>query len=165
MSAKNTPDSFWGKVQKGDEGECWEWTGCTTSSGYGNLVYQGKQVQAHRLAYMLTYGGISLDTKFRIEGKAKRYKRFVLHKCDNRKCCNPSHLFLGSMRTNLLDAYKKGRKKQPTGSNHSNAKLTMQQVNEIRTRYANGELQIPLAKEYNISQRAVSLITRGETYK
>ena len=96
---------------------------------------------------------------------AKRYRRFVLHKCDNRPCCNPHHLFLGSMRANQLDAYAKGRKVQPK-SQHSNAKLTAQQVREIRNRYDTGaDLQIPLAKEFGVSQRAVSLIVRRETYR
>lgn len=88
-----------------------------------------------------------------------------MHKCDNRLCCNPDHLFLGSMRANLLDAYAKGRKVQPR-SQHANAKLTAMQVIAIRQRYDAGEAkQIPLAKEYGVSQRVISLIVRHETYK
>lgn len=165
MSAKNTPESFWARVDVRTPSECWEWRGARTGAGYGNLVYRGVPAQAHRVAYFLTFGGISLVTGFKEEGKAKRYRRFVLHRCDNKPCCNPAHLFLGSMRTNLLDAYAKGRKTQPR-SQHANAKLSSDQVREIRDRYDRGEaLQIPLASEFGVSQRAISLIVRRETYK
>lgn len=165
MSAKNTPESFWARVNQTSDAECWEWQGTCTSSGYGSLTWHGKHVQAHRLAYALTRGGIALLTGFRQLDRAKNYKRFVLHRCDNRRCCNPKHLFLGSMSTNLKDAYTKKRKVQPR-SEHANAKLSPEQVREIRRRYDTGEaLQIPLAKEYGVSQRAISLVVRRETYK
>jgi len=165
MSKKNTPENFWSRVRQGASIECWEWQGATTSSGYGNLSWHGHNVQAHRVAYALTYGGISLQMGFRHEGKAKRYRRFVLHKCDNRLCCNPKHLFLGSMRTNLLDAYTKGRKVQPR-SGHANAKLSATQVVDIRKAYdAGGTRQVDLAAKYGVSQRVISLLVRRETYK
>ena len=165
MSAKNTPESFWARVQKKAPDECWEWQGACTSSGYGNLSWHGKHAQAHRVAFMLSAGGIAPQTKFRQEGVAKRYRRFVLHRCDNRKCCNPRHLFLGSMSTNQKDAYDKGRKVQPR-SKHANAKLAATQVQEIRRAYAAGEaVQVELAAAYGVSQRAISLIIRNETYK
>jgi hypothetical protein len=65
----------------------------------------------------------------------------------------------------MRDAYSKNRKTQPKGERHANAKLTNEQAETIRERYREGELQIPLAKEYGVSQRAISLIVRGETYK
>lgn len=165
MSAKNTPENFWSRVNRGADTDCWEWCGGTTSSGYGNLSWHGQAVQAHRVAYYLAYGGIALQTGFRHDGKARRYKRFVLHKCDNRLCCNPKHLFLGSMRTNLLDAYAKGRKTQPR-SGHVNAKLSPDQVRDIRRAYdAGGARQVDLATQYGVSQRVISLIIRRETYK
>lgn len=165
MAAKNTPENFWAKVRRGADTECWEWQGSTTSSGYGNLTWHGAPVQAHRVAYYLSVGGIQLQTNFRQSGVAKRYRRFVLHKCDNRLCCNPRHLFLGSMRTNLLDAYAKGRKRQPR-SDHVNAKLTREQVIAIRQQYdAGGVRQQDLAAAYGVSQRAISLVVRRETYK
>lgn len=165
MSPRNTPETFWSRVTRGAGDDCWEWQGAKTSSGYGNLSWHGRHVQAHRLAYALTYGGIALETGFRQLGRAKTYRRFVLHKCDNRLCCNPQHLFLGSMRTNMLDAYKKGRKVQPR-SGHTNAKLSSDQVRQIRLRYNTGSVgQVVLAREFGVSQRAISLIVRHETYK
>lgn len=163
MSARNTPESFWARVMKGKG--CWEWQGARTSSGYGNLSWGGNRVQAHRVAYFLSFGGIKLETQFRQEGRAKSYKRFVLHKCDNRLCCRPDHLFLGSMRANLVDAYAKGRKMQPK-SEHANAKLTPKQVQEIRAEYtSDGTRQVDLATKHGVSQRAISLVVRHETYK
>lgn len=165
MSAKNTPEAFWARVSIGGPSDCWEWQGARTSSGYGNLSWHGLTAQAHRVAYFLSSGGIRLQTKFRQDGVARRYKRFVLHKCDNRACCNPDHLFLGSLRTNLLDAYAKKRKWQPQ-SEHANAKLSPEQVRDIRYRYAVGEItQTQLAAEFRVSQRTISLVVRHETYK
>jgi hypothetical protein len=165
MSAKQTPENFWSKIKTGPPDECWEWQGARTSAGYGCVLWHGKVIQAHRAAYWLTYGGDSPLTKFRQVGWAKRYQRFVLHRCDNRPCCNPAHLFLGSMSTNLKDAYAKKRKVQPR-SNHANAKLSPAAVRDIRLRYARGGVkQAELAAEYKVSQRAVSLVVRNETYK
>ena len=163
MSKKNTAEAFWSRVNMVKDG-CWEWSGALTSSGYGNLSWHGKAAQAHRVAYFLSHGGVSITTGFRIAGRAKRYRQFVLHRCDNRKCCNPAHLFLGSMRTNLLDAYNKGRKQQPR-SKHVNAKVRAEDVKAIRESYANGARQVDLAQQYGVSQRAISLLVRRETYK
>lgn len=165
MTAKNTPENFWSKVAVGDAKRCWEWKGRKTSSGYGSLSWHGSPVQAHRVAYFLALGGIELATNFRQQGVARKYQKFVLHSCDNRVCCNPEHLFLGSMRANQLDAYSKGRKQQPK-SRHVNAKLTAAQVNAIRRRYNSGGVtQMVLAKEYKVTQRVISLIVRHESYK
>ena len=158
-------ETFWAKVQIRNPDDCWEWQGAKTSSGYGSLSWCGLHVQAHRVAYFLHNGGIELLTNFRQEGVAKQYCKFVLHKCDNRLCCNPDHLFLGSMRENMLDAYQKGRKVQPK-SQHANAKLTAAQVIAIRQRYDAGEnTQQELAAEFGVSQRVISLVVRRESYK
>jgi hypothetical protein len=69
------------------------------------------------------------------------------------------------MRTNQLDAYAKGRKVQPK-SQHANAKLSAEQVRDIRWRYDIGQnTQQQLATEFGVSQRAISLVVRRETYK
>lgn len=164
MSVKNTPETFWAKVHVGASDTCWEWRGATTSSGYGSLTWHGTHALAHRVAYRLAYGGIDLHTGFRQQGVAKAYRQFVLHACDNRLCCNPAHLFLGSMSDNLFDAYAKGRKTQPR-SQHRNAKVSPTGVVEIRARYAaKTHTQAQLAAEFGISQRAVSMLVRRETY-
>lgn len=158
MSAKQTAENFWSKVTKLPNG-CWEWGGTCNSTGYGLVAWHGKVYVSHRVAAYLSGLVSSMSAP-----KNSRELTHVLHKCDNRKCCNPSHLFLGSYKDNQLDAYKKGRRSQPKGEHHANAKLTNIEAETIRGRYDKGETQMSLAKEFNVSQRAISLIVRGETY-
>jgi hypothetical protein len=72
---------------------------------------------------------------------------------------------IGSYSDNQRDAYSKKRRVQPKGQHHANAKLTNEQAEEVRLRYGAGEYQVPLAKEFGVSQRVISLIVRGESYK
>jgi len=160
MSAKQTPESFWARVDKRDPDECWPWTGSVNNSGYGTVSWHGMSYVAHRVAAWLS----GLVAQPRMPRKSTD-PTHVLHRCDNPPCCNPEHFFLGTYRDNMLDAYAKQRKLQPKGEKHSNAKLTDLQASVIRSRYAAGERQVPLAKEFGVSQCAISLIVRGETYK
>jgi hypothetical protein len=109
---------FWSKVQKGNSDECWIWHGSKTNQGYGEINYHNgldrhsnHNEYAHRVAWELTNGRIPEFMK-------------VLHRCDNRLCVNPSHLFLGSLSDNFKDCLLKNR--------HPNKKLTNQQIHEIR---------------------------------
>jgi hypothetical protein len=130
------------------EGGCWEWQG-GTRNGYGNTSYQGKHVYAHRLAYEL----------FALEQPGKAC---VLHTCDNRRCCNPRHLFLGSRADNIADMWAKGR--QSTGvqrATYGNARLTEEDVREIRWMYATGAgSQREIGEAYGLAQTTVSGIIR-----
>ena len=96
---RNTVESFWSKVDKGDG--CWIWTGMVTASGYGRLYYQGRLYGAHRLAYQLSRG-------FPASG-------LVCHTCDNPRCVRPDHLFDGSQMDNMGDAACKGRTRSKYG--------------------------------------------------
>jgi hypothetical protein len=89
-------ESFWIRVDKKSSSECWEWTGALTNKGYGKLSFSYKSRAAHRLSYELFYGEIA-------DGL------FVCHKCDNPKCINPHHLFLGTHKDNMVDMCSKGR--------------------------------------------------------
>jgi hypothetical protein len=157
MPAKQTPESFWAKVKKSKG--CWEWQGACNSTGYGNVAWHGAVYTAHRVSAWLS--GL-VDTPS--APSSSREKTHVLHKCDNRKCCNPNHFFLGNYEDNQKDAYSKNRKVQPKGVQHINAKLTTPQVKAIRRAYVGGNTQMQLAKEYGVSQRTISLIVRQESY-
>jgi len=159
MPKKQTPESFWARVDKHAPNGCWEWTGALNSTGYGSVAWHGKRYTTHRVAAWLA--GVVDSPAAPDNSKEPTH---VLHKCDNRKCCNPEHFFLGTFRDNMLDAYNKGRKVQAKGSDHVNSKLSPEQVRAIRSRYKQGELQVPLSKEFGVTQRAISLIVRGETY-
>ncbi len=87
-------DNFWTKVDK--SGDCWEWTAYVDRHGYGGVKFDGKVQRAHRVAMILS--GIEIP-----EGMC------VLHACDNRICCNPDHLWLGSHAENNTDRNHKGR--------------------------------------------------------
>lgn len=94
----NTPETFWARVERGQDSDCWPWRGTRRDDGRGVLSYQGKRFKAHRLAFELTNGTIPRDM-------------CVLHRCDNPPCCNPSHLFLGTKGDNNRDCASKGRRR------------------------------------------------------
>lgn len=91
------PAWFWPKVdQSAGEAACWPWQGAISSWGYGTVNFRGHGYGAHKLAWMMANGEVP-------EGLC------VLHRCDNRPCCNPGHLFLGTKKDNGQDAKQKGR--------------------------------------------------------
>ena len=150
---------LWKRVKIGQANECWPWIGRVNNSGYGTFC-AGIAAGAHVWAFKLHYGHWPK-------------KGCVLHKCDNRLCCNPLHLVDGNKRDNAKDAWGKGHnyyqlnpQSRPKGEAHANAKLTAVQVQEIRRMYASGLWkQKDLGEGFGVSQRVISLITRGEAYK
>jgi hypothetical protein len=159
MSNKQSPRNFWASVDRGGHDKCWEWQGSVNSTGYGTVAWFGKVYTAHRSAAWLSEMVDDLNAPTKASTPTH-----VLHKCDNRKCCNPRHFFLGSYTDNMNDAYKKRRKTQPKGEKHTNAKLTNAQAEDIRCKYSAGATQSSLSKEYGVSQVAISLIIRKVTY-
>jgi len=118
---------------------------------------------AHRIVYLLEHPGqISLRAP-----RDKTLREFVLHKCDNRICCNPSHLFLGNYDDNNKDAKRKGRAKGagPKGVAHKLAKLTMEQAREIRWISSLGVSNERIRKDYGISNEAVRRVVNGASYR
>lgn len=84
---------------------CWNWRGCKTPQGYGKIGIRRRSVYVHRLSFELAHGvSIARDT-------------LVCHRCDNPSCCNPAHLFLGTVADNVRDSVAKGRWGLNRGSN------------------------------------------------
>lgn len=146
-------DEFWKHVDSlaGPEA-CWPWIHSTNSHGYGTVGRGGTQYMAHRVAYQLSHGDIPKGM-------------YVLHRCDNRPCCNPIHLFLGTHADNMADMKTKGRARggNRPGEANSRAKLTAAQVREIRQRLST-EPQMALAREFGVSQTTISRILSGKRW-
>jgi hypothetical protein len=146
-----TADRFDRKVTIGPD--CWEWIGAKTSSGYGHLSVDGATIKAHRYAWEREHGPIP-------DGL------LVCHTCDNRLCVRLSHLFLGSAHDNTGDMRAKGRDSFSTnkGELHGRAKLTDDQVREIRARAAAGESHRSLARHFDVHHSQIGNIVRRERW-
>ncbi len=152
----NTGIDFWKKVIKTET--CWLWSGKPSSTGYGVFCIQGKIKRAHRVAYELAYGPIPKGSGY--------HGMCVCHKCDNRMCVNPNHLFLGSHETNVSDMVHKKRHKWFEGENHGMAILTTADVLEIRKLYATGNFtQKELSLKYGRYQSLISAIILRKNWK
>jgi len=117
--------------------------------GYGYKRIGKKRYRVHRLAYEDWYGPIPKGM-------------MVLHKCDNRKCYNPEHLFLGTAKDNAIDMVNKGRHNAGKG----NSKLTEEQVKEIRDKYIPWKYPTTrLAKEYDVDISTIHYIVHGKTWR
>lgn len=144
---------FWSKVQKSESPNgCWTWQASINSGGYGlfnsGIANGGKIDRAHRVSWTLTNGPIpdGLD---------------VLHRCDNRKCVRPDHLWLGTQRDNTMDCERKGRAIHPRGEEHGRRKLTSEQVLEIRRLHDAENLGcVRLSRMFNVSANNIKLILR-----
>lgn len=112
-------ESFQRKVKKSRG--CWLWTGAVNRGGYGVFRTRERSTTAHRISWEMHFGEIS-------EGLC------VLHHCDNRGCVRPSHLWLGTKTDNNIDRDIKGRHTRLQGMSHGMAKLTDDDVREIRRR-------------------------------
>lgn len=125
---------------QGPKGECWEWLGYCNRSGYGIFYVRYRHCRASRVSYWLSYGVWP--------------RLFVCHTCDNRKCCRPSHLFLGTHRDNMIDCFKKGRnpRMQP-GYRHSN--WSRDSINTLLTNSDMVEIE-RLCREEKLSHRTVA---------
>lgn len=139
-------------LRAGSPTSCWEWGG-TLVQGYGiigarvlNIGHNkitGKHFLAHRVAWFFANGPIPESL-------------CVLHKCDNRKCCNPNHLFIGTMLDNIRDMNNKGRNR------HS---LTAAQVLNIRQARQRRVPCYKLAKKYGVTTSTIRRISCGKIWK
>jgi len=143
---------LWSRTTVSESG-CLLWDGSTNACGYGNLTKHPQVgTLAHRIAWFLAFGPIP-------EGQC------VCHRCDTPACINPIHLFLGSHADNMADMVNKGRAHKMRGESSPRARLTADQVREIRRLYAKGETQVALSEAFDTPQTNVSRIVRREAWK
>ena len=133
---------FMGYVDQKEENECWNWLGSKNTCGYGKFAINKTSYMAHRVSWILKNGDIP-------EGL------FVLHKCDNRPCVNPNHLYVGTQQENSDDKVNRGRSARGT-RNHS--KLKEAQVLEIRKLLQEGASQAGLSRIYGVSDTTIRQI-------
>ncbi len=144
---------FWNKVNKNGPNGCWEWTAATRKSGYGAFKFDGKVYDAHRFVWNFT---IKMPIP---EGQ------IVCHKCDNRICVNPDHLYLGSYVDNAKDKNDRGRGNYAKGERVGISKLTAAKVKEIRRLREQDWSFGKLGKKYGVDKAAIRAIVLRKTWK
>lgn len=122
---------------------CWEWQKCVQGNGYGRLNFNRKSDYVHRFAYKAWIGNIPL-------------KKDICHTCDNRKCINPEHLFVGSRKDNMQDAKKKGRIAQRDKLPQS--KISVDKIPSILARVKSGEKYQDIAKDFGVVRHTINNI-------
>lgn len=135
------------RVAINDDTGCWEWAGAFFSNGYARAGLNGFSQRASRMSYEIFKGKIPDDM-------------LMCHTCDNRKCVNPDHLFIGTPKDNSKDMVAKGRSLR--GEKHHNSKLTEKAVITIRGSKKSKEF---LAKKYQVSIFTIIDVLNGRTWK
>ena len=153
---RDVADRFWEKVDVRSTRECWEWRS-STRRGYGRIRVGDRKVSAHRLAWEMRHGPIP-----KVCGPNQL---LVCHRCDNRLCCNPDHLFLGTHRDNAADRDMKGRRRPPMGEINGNARLTEDGVRAILRMRAIGVSVRLISSETGVPCSTIWNIVCGQTWK
>ena len=147
MTPRSLPERFWEKVEVGDPDRCWVWT-ASTKNGYGQIGADGTIKYAHRVSYELEHG----------EDPGEMH---VLHECDNPPCVNPAHLQLGTHSENIRQAAERGQIEMK-GEAHPQAKLTENDVVEIKDALDRGEDSEEIGDRYGVTGATIRWIDRGE---
>jgi hypothetical protein len=138
------------KIDKQPNG-CWVYQGTATRTGHTTFYYNGAiQGSAHRVAYEVWVGDIPA-------------RRYVLHRCENKMCVNPDHLYLATFTEVMKIRDEAGNSIR--GRRNPKAKLTLAQVAEIRRRSTSGEALKPIADDFGVSRSTVSQIKHGNIWK
>ena len=136
-------ERFLNKVQVNDQSHCWEWQGALTKCGYGNVGIRGKNFRAHRLSAAF-YNGFDMQSEM-----------LICHHCDNPKCVNPDHLFVGTDKDNSRDMSRKGRA--------GRKKVTAEQALEIKTLFCTKQQTAKqLSKTYGLNESTIRRLAQGK---
>lgn len=130
-------------IKKDENTGCWNWVGSTTPKGYGQFSLNGKRYSAHRYFYEQNVGLIG--------------GLFVCHKCDNRRCVNPDHLFLGTHEDNMRDMAIKERM--------GNSKLTAEMAKRIRAMSTEGVSPRQIACIFSVGISTIADVVKGKTWR
>jgi hypothetical protein len=147
---RNLP--FWERSIPEPNTGCWLWMAGLSSSGYGSVNRGEVKKSSHVVAWELTHGPVPKG-------------RWVLHRCDNRPCVNPDHLFLGTPAENSADMVRKGRQITLSGEASPSAKITAKDAAEIRGLKQAGESYAALARKYGIHPATVWHIVTGRNWR
>ena len=150
MSWEERVSLFKSKLSSPDERGCMNWMGCDNGNGYGVISagedHKPRNMISSRFAWVAEFGPIP-------DGM------LVCHHCDNRKCCNPAHLFLGKHKENNNDSKSKGRNQR--GIRHWNARLSEEQIMTIRSmKFKHGDKK-RVAAQYGINPDTLTRILSG----
>ena len=163
MRTHDTPElaaHFWTCVDVRGPDDCWPYRKYLDRDGYGWFSAKGRAGRAHRMAYEVVYGSPG--------------KLCVCHACDNRACCNPAHLWLGTNQENTADRHRKGRSARgaafgdrchPKGEAHWRAVFTEEQVVEMRRLYAAGVGGREIARRFGRSLNTVNKVIYRATWR
>lgn len=149
------PKRFWSYVQK--TSKCWLWKGTRFNTGYGS-IYTGSYTcsLAHRVSWMLHRGEISDGMQ-------------INHRCDNRACVRPAHLYVGTQQENVDDAIARNRFVLPAirrGEENNKAKLTAGQVRQIRKAHVDRTMtRAELAIRFNVTPHCIKAIVERRTWR
>lgn len=159
LKLMNHPQGVWeyfvNSVDIKSPDKCWDWKKSTASSGYGNWYWKKKAGGAHRESFKLF---CAFDPKL-----------YVLHRCGNRRCCNPEHLYVGTQKENTLDTKKHGTYAPPPykrGEDVGTSKLTKEQVYRIKVELKHNTKSLKqLAEQYGVTIQCIYLIKTEKNWR
>jgi len=146
MPSKSIQERIEGNIVIDEATGCHNWNKCLSRDGYGQIQINGKPKLVHRVSYEIYKGKIPVGM-------------CVCHRCDNPKCCNPEHLFLGTNQQNTADMIAKGRRGK------CGAILTLEKAREIREKYIETTTCKELATEYGVSYHVIYAIITNRNWK